>query len=120
MFVFYSLYANLTIRSSSDMANKTFTSVWRPTAFILPPVLATGLCVIVDDRHGQFFDQPHDHRENVPDDSSPRVVTIDSGSSAATATSFSHHLFDGLIVGDVSWPVRNRPDLTIRVGKSGK
>jgi hypothetical protein len=102
------------------MANKTFTSVWRPTAFILPPVLATGLCVIVDDRHGQFFDQPHDHREDVPAESSPRVVTIDSGSSTATATSFSHHFFNDLIVGDVSWPVQNRPDLLIRVEKSVK
>jgi len=120
MFVFYSLYGNLTIRSCSEMANKTFTSVWRPTAFILPPVLATGLCVIVDDRHGQSFDQPHDHRENVPTESSSRLVTIDSGSSTATVTSFSHQFFNEMIVGEASWPVLNHPDLIISVEKSGK
>jgi hypothetical protein len=57
---------------------------------------------------------------NVPTESSPQFVTIDSGSSTATVTSFSHQFFNDLTVGDASWPVQNRSDLIIRVEKSGK
>jgi hypothetical protein len=102
------------------MANKTFTQILRPTAYVLPPVLAAGLCVSVDDRHGQSLDQPHDHHENAPEEPSPRFVTIDSGSSTATVTSyshFSHQFFGDLIVGHKPWPVQNRPDLVIHLNR---
>jgi hypothetical protein len=85
------------------------------------PVLAVGFCIPRDDRdrprgsQGAPIEQPHDHHERAPIEATTLNTLAASGSSTASAITFSPVFFEAWKNGEVEWPVILRPDLYITV-----
>jgi len=94
-----------------------------PTVLVLP-IFAGALYITPEEfrRHHQGLpiEQPHDHHERAPMEEGRSSVTVDSGSSTATVSTFSSGFFEGWQNGSVEWPVMLRPGLYITVGSEKK
>jgi hypothetical protein len=70
------------------------------------------------DHEGMPIEQPHDHHGRAPFQATTLGAISASGSSTATAVTFSPMLFEDWKNGQFPWPVLERPNLFIKVSST--